>query len=828
MFDTGRDQRAWLRVPALYAVAVAQPILGLIGASPDFLVAHALRPVEVLGFALLVGLAVPVVWALVEGLLARRWPRLARGIRLVATSLLLTALALQVIRGWPLAGGVIVALAMLIAALMVWLIEHRSPPLRSALGVLALSVFVFPIVFLVQPRVAGLLRVPETDITRKVDARIPVVLVVFDELPLASLLEADGGIDGGRFPGFARLASRSTWYRQATTVAPSTTYAVPAILTGRYPREERLAAVSDYPDNLFTWLGGTYRLNVSESITQLCPADLCASDNGTPASRLAGVLGDLRYIYMHLLLPEDLTAGLPEVTANWRDFGVRHTAGDPAEAAPSRLARHDVVGVFARFVERLDRRGTVSLHYLHLNLPHVPWRFMPSGRQYGPVGAPDTPFGVQGEGWTEQPWATVQGLQRHLFQLGYADRLLGELLDGLDASPLADRALVIVTSDHGAAFVPGENRRNPTARTFADILRVPLFVQVPGQREGAVDDRNVETVDIVATIADVLGETPPWPIDGRSVLDSAPAPAIKRFVPIQRHRARKRSAEAPDAGPPDAIELRPEDLDLSEVVARRIELFGRGSWAGVYAVGPRSDLLGTSTEEAGEAVAGPRVVLTEPWSFAAVDRSSWYVPTHVEGRLDFGDDPVRPMKLAVAVNGVVRATTESLEDRWDSRPRFAAIVPEESFEDGANRLEIFEIGEESSDLVRLAGQETPRLRLVLDAEGRPHRISGRGRREIEIDPTGFRVRAHRKGNVFWGRVTRPDGKRIAGFALFVDGGEYARLQVPAEPGGFFDFEVPATLLEPGEAVRVFAFHGAGAAEVVPEIVDERPGPPRRP
>ena len=36
-------------------------------------------------------------------------------------------------------------------------------------------------------------------------------------------------------------------------------------------------------------------------------------------------------------------------------------------------------------------------------------------------------------------------------------------------------------------------------------MSVPLFIKLPGQTEGRIDDRNVESVDILPTIADVLG-----------------------------------------------------------------------------------------------------------------------------------------------------------------------------------------------------------------------------------------------------------------------------------------------------------------------------------
>ena len=59
-----------------------------------------------------------------------------------------------------------------------------------------------------------------------------MVLIVFDELPLAALLNERGQIDAKRFPNFAALARDSDWFRNAVTVADTTEQAVPAIFSG--------------------------------------------------------------------------------------------------------------------------------------------------------------------------------------------------------------------------------------------------------------------------------------------------------------------------------------------------------------------------------------------------------------------------------------------------------------------------------------------------------------------------------------------------------------------------------------------------------------------
>ena len=62
-----------------------------------------------------------------------------------------------------------------------------------------------------------------------------MVLLVLDEFPGDSLLDARGRIDPVRYPNFAALASDATWFRNAFSVYDSTTKAVPLILDGRRP-----------------------------------------------------------------------------------------------------------------------------------------------------------------------------------------------------------------------------------------------------------------------------------------------------------------------------------------------------------------------------------------------------------------------------------------------------------------------------------------------------------------------------------------------------------------------------------------------------------------
>ncbi len=149
---------------------------------------------------------------------------------------------------------------------------------------------------------------------------------------------------------------------------------------------------------------------------------------------------------------------------------------------------------------------------------------------------------------------TLQAYQRHLLQVGYADRLLGDLLERLRDTGMYDRSLVVVTADHGMSFREGESGRVASQANLEDIAFVPLFVKQPGQERGEVVDHHVETIDVLPTIAEVLGFRIPWgstagtrwriPGAGRSASARAAEPDGEASAPLAELALGRRSRRA--------------------------------------------------------------------------------------------------------------------------------------------------------------------------------------------------------------------------------------------------------------------------------------------
>jgi arylsulfatase len=105
-------------------------------------------------------------------------------------------------------------------------------------------------------------------------------------------------------------------------------------------------------------------------------------------------------------------------------------------------------------------------------------------------------------------------IDRYDGEIRFADHHLGRLLDAVARRPDGDRALVIITADHGEAFGEG-GRYQHTFWLSEELLRVPLLVRYPDRRgAGTEEDAPVQLVDVLPLVAKELGLGLPEPVEG--------------------------------------------------------------------------------------------------------------------------------------------------------------------------------------------------------------------------------------------------------------------------------------------------------------------------
>ncbi|NQT52911.1 sulfatase-like hydrolase/transferase, partial [bacterium] len=100
-------------------------------------------------------------------------------------------------------------------------------------------------------------------------------------------------------------------------------------------------------------------------------------------------------------------------------------------------------------------------------------------------------------------------LRCYYAQVTMVDWCVGRILDELERLGLADRTLVIFTSDHGDMQAAHGMMGKSTPAYYDEILRVPLLMRLPGViAKGKVCDALASSPDLPATILDLLGAEP--------------------------------------------------------------------------------------------------------------------------------------------------------------------------------------------------------------------------------------------------------------------------------------------------------------------------------
>jgi len=705
-----------LQFLALWSFGAVQPLLQLIGAQPEFLLVHHTGRADLLIMIAGLFLAVPVAAAaavMLAGLAGRRVGTAAHG--LVAAALAMIVFVPIVDRTSGLAVGPVLAVAATSSLALAALLAGSA---RAGRGFrwLALAAPAFLALFLANgPILRILMPRPQPAAVEGAAAAHPVVMLICDEFPTASLMRTDGSLDAPMYPNFARLAGMSTWYRNATTVSGATLRAVPAIMTGRFPRWKEAPTVADHPRSIFTLLGRTHHVHGLETQTDLCPDALKSVPGPGLAMRLDLLAADLAVLFSHVATPSAWRDRLTPVDNKWGDYRGTQESGDEPGELRTKIDR------FRAFIASIEKHERPDLVVAHVLLPHNPYRFLPGGTIYSwRESEPLEKGGI----WSDDELVVAHDYRRHLAQVAALDELLGELLDRLQDQGLLDEALVVVTADHGAGFRPGEGHRRFTGGNASGILSVPLFIKLPGQVTGTIDDRFVQTVDIMPTVAAALGGAPGWRFDGVDLADPA--------------AARRTELDFFDADVFEHRVIAPGRLaERMDVVRWKASLFGEeGDYRRLFSMDADPDLRGLP-------VADPTIplhptldaTLAHSSRYGEVRRNSTFIPAALSGTVR-GATAGGRLQLAVAVDGVLAGFTETyLAPEAGGALAWRALVPPEVFRDGSNLVELFLVG---------APGAGPRLQRI------PLEVASMLGRELGSRPAAGAAERGLRKNALWG------------------------------------------------------------------------------
>ncbi len=677
-----------------FTLAVTAPLFDILSDNVEFFVARQAEPADY--FLYSVGLAV-VLPALIAGVALLARPIAIRsGLSVIVFGFLVGVLTLQITQSvaftsrFP--GPLQIGLAVVTSIGAVFALA-RWRLIRTFLRVGLMMPLVLVAFFLWSGSVRAAMSSDSGGEAIEIDTPAPVVFLLFDELPVTSIMRSDGTLNEVRFPNFARLARHTTWFVNAFANSPSTTVSVPSILSGRYPDDDDVSSVpvtSQHPENLFTLLGDQYSVVGGESVTMLCPDEVC-QDTAPRTTRWRSLPTDTWYVLLHLTLPESMRSGLPRIDEAWTNFdndGATQSVGSDSASSSEEddPVRQALLGdrrqSFRQFVEGITTADRQVLYFHHALVPHRPWQYLPSGQSY--EANPRVPGTDQGT-WTDQEFLVDQGYRRHMLQAGLADTMVGQVLDRLEQQELLEDSLIFVTSDHGMAFRPGERMRGSlVGDRIGSVGAVPLFASMGKKWNGVRVDAPVGLVDILPTIASSLDADTDWEFDGiplhatlsgdggvdREIL-TFPGPVSHDDAPAARQQ-------------------------ITEELAARYEL--DAGWDRLFKPSLSFGLVGQATDSL--AVGTPldwTIELVRLGDLESVDLQAETLPIAIEGWITNGGEDGSEFHLALSLNGKISAVAETFDQaRGDM---ISAFIHQTDLREGMNRLDLFLVEESGSGIL---------------------------------------------------------------------------------------------------------------------------------
>lgn len=459
--------------------------------------------------------------------------------------------------------------------------------------------------------------------------RPPVVVMVLDEIPTSALIDHGGNIWRSRFPNLARLSREATWYPNYSTNSGTTYLSVPTILSGKYSRSGNTFPIfRQYEQNLFSWMNGSgYRIRAEEVATRVCPPGVCPAAPGSTPD--------------------------PAKFASAREYMFASV-----QAAPN-VYRRDALAL----VKALRIRPG-ELIFRHLLLPHHPYKFLPSCREYtsGPVplSGPVQPDGA-GRPRVSVPSGNVRlGYERMMLQLGCTDRVIGALRRTAIRQGMWKSMMLVVVGDHGVDHRPGGFRRDATPDTIGSIGFTPLFIKYPGSLRGGKSPLPVRGIDLFPTITEATGSAMP-DVDG---------------TPISRLGAESAGLRVDGVTYPFSQAVASRDRALRF----RNRVLGKG---GLFRMGPAPLLIGRKSTTPGLVRTPAR--LDSPRWYSGANGNAGKASAMVTGTVK----RLPPGRIvAVSVNGRIRGTAQIFRD--GKAKRFGAMIDPRHLR-RTNRISVFAV-----------------------------------------------------------------------------------------------------------------------------------------
>ncbi len=381
-------------------------------------------------------------------------------------------------------------------------------------------------------------------------ARIPNLLMIWTDQQRGDAL----GVLNPRLstPNLDRLAGCSTLFERAYCSQPVCTPARGSVMTGLWPHQHG------------TWLNNSILPQSVPCLPELLPRHWntghvgkwhlglelfpqhgfdhwVATEDDYQKWFPPGYDRSIRSPYHHFLESHGYTADEAGWFSRFFAMQVPEAHGKPAFAADQAIA----------FLQRQERDQPWCLVVNTLE-PHHP-NTSPRNRQYDPAVMPlppgllqdppvDTPLkvrrtsqhhaqrGIDGIRYPDER-ACRQAIANYYGLVSLVDTHYGRILDEIARRGEFDDTLIIFASDHGELL--NQYRIWGKGVQYHGAIHVPLMIKLPGQTQARRHAGPVGQVDIVPTLLDAFGVTPPADLCGRSLLPACRGgslPAVDAFT----------------------------------------------------------------------------------------------------------------------------------------------------------------------------------------------------------------------------------------------------------------------------------------------------------
>jgi arylsulfatase A-like enzyme len=303
-------------------------------------------------------------------------------------------------------------------------------------------------------------------------------------------------------PVLKRMAEQGTLFENCITQATWTKVSTPSLMTSLYPTAHGVSKWDDRIPSSVTTLAEAYRDAGYATLS-------FASNNFT--GQLTNLHQGFEQVFEDASLPERNTsktarAGM-DVVLPWLETH----RDSPFFVFMSVLDPHDPFKPYAPYDTMWADPANAKEHERQLEqarkfiaIPFLKRFGMPTREELVKARIDPAAFIAHVRDWYD---GSIRGM----------DAELGRLLERLHALGLAERTLVVFTSDHGEEFLE-HGRTFHGQSAYGELSRVPLVLWGPGYAPaGRRLEQPVETVDIMPTLLEISRLRAPAEMQGRSL-----------------------------------------------------------------------------------------------------------------------------------------------------------------------------------------------------------------------------------------------------------------------------------------------------------------------